>query len=86
MATGAVSWRRFRRFHGWRPSKQLALAAGIAALISMTIAGLAVEHLRHHAAYASGNEASRLTDLGTLPLCRGGAPADRPTDLASIEE
>jgi hypothetical protein len=86
VATGAVGWRRFRRFHSWRPSKQLALAAGLMAMITMTIAGLAVEHLRHHTAYANGNEASLLTGLGTLPLCRGGAPADRPTDIASIEE
>jgi hypothetical protein len=55
-------------------------------MITIAIAGLAVEHLRHHATYADGNEASLLTDLGTLPLCRGGAPADRPTDIASIEE
>lgn len=86
VATGAVSWRRFRRLHGWRPSKHLALAGGLMAMITMMVAGLAVEHLRHHGAYADGSEASLLTGLGTLPLCRGGAPADGPTDLASIEE
>jgi len=44
-----------------------------------------MEHLGHHAAYA-GDAPSLRTDLGALPLCRGGSPADRITDIASIEE
>lgn len=86
VATGAVGWRRFRRFHSWRPSKHLALAAGIAAMTTLTIGGLLAEHFRDHAAYASGQKASLLTDLGTLPLCRGGVQAGRPIDIASIQE
>lgn len=85
VATGAIGWRRFRRFLHWRLNAQLVLAPIALALIAITITGLAAEHLRHHTAYA-GNEQVLLTDLGAPPLCRGGSPADRISDTASIEE
>jgi|SoiMethySBSTD1v2_1073268.scaffolds.fasta_scaffold02698_16 hypothetical protein len=81
VATGAIGWRRFRRFLSWRLDAQSALAAVVVAMIAITITGLG--HLRHHAAYA-GDGQTLLT--GLAPLCRGGAVADRITDIASTEE
>lgn len=83
VATGAIGWRRFRRFLSWRLDAQSALAAVVVAMIAITITGLAAGHLRHHAAYA-GDGQTLLT--GLVPLCRGGAVADRITDIASTEE
>jgi len=85
VATGAIGWRRFGRFFHGRLTAQTAPAAVVVAVITMTAAGVVAEMFRHHAAYA-GNEQSLLTDLGALPLCRGGSPAGRIMDLASIEE
>jgi multisubunit Na+/H+ antiporter MnhG subunit len=85
LATGAIGWKRFRRFLHWRLNAQSALTALVVAMITIAIAGLVAEHLRHHAADA-GDEQVSLTDLGALPFCRGGSPADGITDTASIEE
>jgi len=85
VATGAIGWRRFRGIFFWRLDAQSAMAAVVVAMIAITITGLTMEHLGHHAAYA-GDAQSLLTDPGALPLCRGGSPADRITDIASIEE
>ena len=85
VATGAIGWRRFGRFFHGRLIAQMALTAVVVAMITMTPAGLVVDHLRHHADYA-GEGQSLLTDVGALPLCRGGSPADRIKDLASIKE
>ena len=81
LGTGAMGWRRLVRFHGWRPSKQMALAAVVVGMITIAMAGLA-EHLVHHSAHADGQ--ALLTDLGAVPLC--GGRIDRPTEIASIEE
>jgi hypothetical protein len=85
VATGAIGWRRFRRFFHGRLNAQSILAAAVVAL-SITGTALAVEHFSDHALHASGRDIALLTDPGALPLCRGGAPGDRITDLASIEE
>ncbi|WP_162917524.1 hypothetical protein [Dongia deserti] len=85
VATGAIGWRRFRRFFPERLNAQSLLAAAVTATIVLSITALTVEHFSHHAAYASDSTAL-LRDLGSLPLCRSGTPADRITDLASIEE
>jgi hypothetical protein len=80
VATGAIGWRRFRRFLPAPLKAQSLLAAGAAAAILVTAAALAVEHFQHHAAHASGPDGA----LGDpLPLCRG---ADRTTNTASIED
>lgn len=81
VATGAIGWRRFRRFFGRRPATRSTLTAVVVAVVMVTAAGV-VEHFGHHAVY--GNGESLLTDLGPLPLCRGGS--DRTTSIASIEE
>jgi hypothetical protein len=79
VATGAIGWRRFRRFLHAPLKAQSLLAAGATAAIVITIAALGVEHLGHHAAHASPDVA-----LGDpLPLCRGG---DRTTNIASNED
>jgi len=85
VATGAIGWRRFRRLFYRRLNAQSLLSAVVAAAVTITIAGLAAEHFWHHAAHA-GDEQAFLTDLGALPFCRGGSPAGRVTDIASIEE
>jgi hypothetical protein len=86
VATGAIGWRRFRRFLCGRLNAQSLLAAGAAAVVAITVIGLAVEHVRHHAAHARGIDTALITDPGAPPLCRGGAPADRIADIARIEE
>jgi hypothetical protein len=83
VATGAIGWRQFRRSLVWRLNTQSLLAASVMAIAIMTIAGLAAEHFLRHAHAA---EQALLTDPGALPLCRGGSPTDRATDIASIEE
>jgi hypothetical protein len=80
VATGAIGWRRFRRFLHAPLKAQSLLAAGAAAAIVISITALTVEHFRHHAAHASGPD-SALSD--PLPLCRS---TDRTTNTASIEE
>ena len=84
VATGAIGWRRFRRLLRWRGTAQSALAAVVLAVVAITVAGLAVEHLSHHAAYA-GEEQALSAEPGVLPTC-GAAPADSITETASIEE
>lgn len=86
VATGAIGWRRFRRFLCGRLNAQSALATAAAAMIALTITGLTVGHFLHHAAYAGDSDTALLSDPGALPLCRGSAPADRITDIASNEE
>jgi hypothetical protein len=54
------------------------------AIAIMTMTGLAAGHFLRHA-HAADKQAL-LTDPGALPLCRGGSPADRVTDIASLEE
>ncbi len=85
VATGAIGWRRFRRLLCERLNAQSLLAASAATAIVMTITGLAAQHYWHHAAHASGGDTALMSDPGALPLC-GGAPGDRITDIASIEE
>lgn len=84
VATGAIGWRQFRRFLEWRLNAQSLLAAPVMAIAIMTMTGLPAEHLLRHAHAA--DEQALLTDPGALPLCRGGAPIDRVTDIASLEE
>jgi hypothetical protein len=86
VATGAIGWKRFRRFLCGRLNAQSALAAAAVAMIAVTIAGLTVEHFRHHAAYASDSNTALLIDHGAPALCRGRSPADRITDIASTRE
>jgi len=50
----------------------------------MLLTGLAAEHVFRHAHAA--DEQALLTDPGDLPLCRAGSPADRATDIASLQE
>jgi hypothetical protein len=86
VATGAIGWKRFRRFLWGRLNAQSALAAAAVAMIAVTTAGLGVEHFRHHAAYASDSDAALLIDPGAALLCRGRPPVDRITDIASTRE
>lgn len=76
VATGAIGWRRFRRFRPGPLRAQSLLAAGAAAAVVVTIAALSVEHF--HAAHARGPDLA----LGDA-LCRGG---DRTTNIASNED
>jgi uncharacterized membrane protein YhiD involved in acid resistance len=78
VATGAIGWRRFRRFLHAPLRAQSLLAAGAAAAVVITITALSVEHVRHHAAHASRPELA----FGDA-LCRGG---DRMTNIASNED
>ena len=78
VATGAIGWRRFRRFLHAPLKAQSLLAVGAAAMIVITITALTVEHFRRHAAHASGPELA----FGDA-LCRSG---DRTTNIASNEE
>ena len=80
VATGAIGWRRFRRFLHAPLKAQSLLAAGAAAAVVITVAALTIEHFRHHAAHASGPE-SALSD--PLLLCRS---TDRTTNIAPSEE
>jgi hypothetical protein len=80
VATGAIGWRRFRRFLRAPLKAQSLLAAGAAAAILITAAALAVEHFSHHAAHASGPS---MALSARLPLCRS---TDRSTDIASSED
>src|SRR4030095_10760143 len=50
VATGAIGWRRFRRFLPPLPGPQSFLDAGPAA--SVVITALSLEHVSHHAAYS----------------------------------
>jgi hypothetical protein len=86
VATGAIGWRRFRRFLYPRLTAQSFIAASAVAAIALVSIGLLAEHFFRHAAHADANETALLSDPGALPLCRSSAPADRITDLASIEE
>lgn len=74
VATGAIGWRRFRRFLHIPLKAQSLLAAGAAAVAAITIGALTVDHFRIHTAHASD-------DL--LPFCRG---SDRSTNIASSED
>lgn len=80
VATGAIGWRRFRRFLPGALRAQSLLAAGTAAMVVLTIAALSVEHFWHHAAHASGPD---MAFGDPLPLCRGG---DRTTNMASNKD
>lgn len=84
VASGAIGWRRFRRFLYERLAAQSLIAATAAAVIALTATGLIAEHFFRHAHHAG--ETALLSDPGALPLCRGDAAVDRITDLASIEE
>jgi hypothetical protein len=86
VATGAIGWRRFRRLLCERLNAHSILAATALAAAAVTVAGLAVEHFRHHGPHASTVAAASMADPAALPFCRGNAPADRITDFASIEE
>jgi hypothetical protein len=86
VATGAIGWRRFKRLLCERLDAQSLLAASAATVIIATLTILAAQHYWHHAAHASAGDMALMSDPGTLPLCRGGAPGDRITDIASIEE
>jgi len=80
VATGAIGWRRFRRFLHAPSKAQSLLAASAAAAIAITVATLTVQHFSRHAAHANGADIA----LGDpLPLCRG---SDRTTDIALSEE
>jgi hypothetical protein len=78
VATGAIGWRRFRRFLPGPLGAQSLLTAGAAAAVVITITALSVEHFRHDAAHASGPEPA-FSDA----LCRG---SDRATNIASNED
>jgi hypothetical protein len=80
VATGAIGWRRFRRFLPGPLKAQSLLAAGAAAAVVLTISAVSVQHLRHHVAHASDQEPA-LSD--PLPLCSG---TDRITNTASSKE
>jgi hypothetical protein len=80
VATGAIGWRRFRRFLPGAARAQSLLAAGAAAAVVITITALSGEHFRHHAAHASGPE---MAFGDPLPLCNG---SDRTTNIASNED
>ena len=80
VATGAIGWRRFRRFLPGALGAQSLLAAGAAAALVITVTALSVEHFWHHAAHAGG---SALAFGDPQPLCRG---TDRTTTTASNEE
>jgi uncharacterized membrane protein YhiD involved in acid resistance len=80
VATGAIGWRRFRRFLHAPLKAQSLLAAGAAAMVVITITAFSAQHLWQHAAHASGPE---LATGDPLPLCRS---SDRPTNIASSEE
>jgi hypothetical protein len=84
VATEAIGWRQFRRFLGWRLNAHSLLAASVIVIASMAMTGLAAEHLVRHAHAA--DEQALLTAPGALPLCRGGSPGGRRTDIASFEE
>ena len=81
VATGAIGWRRFRRFLHERLAAQSLIAA---TTVAVTATGLVAEHFLRHTAHA--DEMALLNDPGAMPLCRGKAPVDRITDLASIRE
>ena len=81
VATGAIGWRRFRRFFFGRLTAQSVLAAAVVMMGTMTAAALAVEHFSHHAAHASGSGMALLAGAEALPLCRSSAPSDRITHL-----
>jgi uncharacterized membrane protein YhiD involved in acid resistance len=80
VATGAIGWKRFRRFLRSSLRAQSLVAAGAAAAVAITITALSVEHFLHHAAHASGPE---MAFGDSLPLCSG---SDRTTTIASNED
>jgi hypothetical protein len=80
VATGAIGWRRFRRFLHAPLKAQSLLAAGAATAILVAGAALTADHLWRHAAHASGPDFA----VGDpLPLCRG---TDRTTNFAFRED
>lgn len=80
VATGAIGWRRFRRFLHAPLKAQSLLAAGAAAAVVITITALSVEHFWLHTAHASGPE---MASGDPRPLCSG---SDRTTNMASNED
>ena len=80
VATGAIGWRRFRRFLRAPLKAQSLLAAGAAAAVVITATALTADHFWRHAAHASGPE---LASGDPLPLCSG---SDRTTNMASNED
>ena len=80
VATGAIGWRRFRRFLHAPLKAQSLLAAGAAVAVFTTGTVLATDHLWRHAAHASGPD---MTLSDPLPLCRG---TDRTADTALSED
>ena len=80
IATGAIGWRRFRRFlHGPLKAQSL-LAGGAVTVVVITVTALSVEHFRHHAVHASGPD---LAFGDPLPLC---GVSDRTATIASNED
>ena len=86
VATGAIGWRRFRRFLHERLAAQSFIAARAVIVVALMASGLVAEHFLRHATHAEADEMTLFDDPGALPLCRGKAPVDRITDLASIRE
>ena len=80
VATGAIGWKRFRRFLPGLLRAQSLLAAGAAAAVVITITALSAEHFWLHAAHASDLE---MTSGDPLPFCSG---SDRTTNIASNED
>ena len=78
VATGAIGWKRFYRFHPGPLRAQSLLAAGAAAAVVITITALSVEHFWHHAAHASSPKLA-FDDA----FCRA---SDRTTTIASNED
>ena len=68
VATGAIGWRRFRRFlHA--PLKAQSLLAAVATII-VAAGGFAAAHFLDHAAHAADKAT---LPAGPLPLCSGSA-------------
>ena len=80
VATGAIGWKRFRRFLPAPSRAQSLLAAGAAVVVALTVAALTMDHFGIHAAHAGDPQ---LISGDPLPLCRG---SDRTTDIASNED
>ena len=74
VATGAIGWRRFRRFLHAPLKAQSLLAAGAAAAVVITVTALSMEHVWRHPAHASGSD---MAFDDPLPLCSG---SDRPDE------
>lgn len=76
VATGAIGWRRFRRFLCERPTARSMLSATAVALIVLTAGGVAAAHFFDHTAHAAGGPA---LPAGPLPLCTGPAADNEKT-------